>query len=42
MNAFENMLYKALYEVMDQAWHQADDAGKAVAANESEALREAA
>ena len=41
MNAFENMLYKALYEVMDQAWTQANDAAQAVAAND-EALREAA
>ena len=41
MNAFENMLYKALYEVMDQAWTQADVAAQAVAAND-EPLREAA
>ena len=40
MNAFENMLYKALFEVMDQAWTQAD-AAQAVAAND-EPLREAA
>ena len=41
MNAFENMLYKALYEVMDKAWHQVDAAAQAVAAND-EPLLEAA
>lgn len=41
MNAFENMLYKALYEVMEQAWSQAD-AVQAQAANDEQLLREAA
>lgn len=40
MNAFENMLYRALYDVIDVVWTQAEDAPAVLAANET--LREAA
>ena len=40
MNPFENMLYKALYDVMDAVLTQAQDVPAAPAANET--LREAA